>query len=163
MLHFRRLLTTTQRNREVAHRDLRTAIYARNQPQHTVSTHRPASGGLVQHNGERWQWKPGAQARDGAGQFCSEGLLGQLRFLHGPCRVGLDLLRVRDEGSVCGGIRYPRCDCSWRIHVRYYPLHAEWTKLPITAVATMWGCTRCDSKEDPQQFVASCGGLCMHM
>jgi hypothetical protein len=75
--------------------------------------------------------------------------------------VGFDLLRVRDESSVCGGSRYPRCDCPSRIHVRYYPLHAEWTGLPITAVATMWGCTRCDSKEDPQQFVANCGGLCM--
>jgi syntaxin 18 len=41
----------TQRNREVAHRDLGTAIYARDQPQHTVSAHRPAGGGLVQHNG----------------------------------------------------------------------------------------------------------------
>jgi hypothetical protein len=94
-------LTATQRNREVPHRDLRTAVYARNQSQHPGSAHRPARRGLIQHSRERWQRKQGAQARDGAGQSCAEGFLGYLRVLHVPCPVGSVHMRVTSYVGLC--------------------------------------------------------------
>ena len=77
-----------QRCREVARGGLRAAVNTRQQPRDSVSAHRAACGGLVQHDGECRERKQGAEASDGEKEHSADGLLRHVCILHIACSVG---------------------------------------------------------------------------